>query len=160
MAKTSAMKNSPVRPKKDVRWDEDEEILKRLAVVASMMTQGASTLQIANALSFSIRTAYRDIARVKELWKRKALESVDDSRAASIATYLDIKTEAYAEYRRTKALGKPNLGCLKIVMEAEANITLLQGSRKPAGIDVTSNGETVGNAIALNDEELAKILKQ
>ncbi len=73
--------------KKSIPWNEDPEILSRLADVAEMMNKNLPSWQIAAACETSIGTAKRDIARVRELWKADATERLTGSKDAAIAQY-------------------------------------------------------------------------
>lgn len=139
--------------KKSIRWDQDAEILARLTTVAAMMIQGAKGWQIAEALGYSLRSAYRDIDRVDTMWKREAANSVEQSRVRSIAQYREIQTQAWQQYRSTK-----KESWLRIAMDAQSQIDALEGTRKPVGVDVTTGGEKLTfNAKELTDDELAAI---
>lgn len=142
------------RKKKAIRWDHDLNILTRLEVVSSMLTQGAKAHQIAEALSYSLRTAHRDIDRVYVLWRRESVNDVIAMRDRSIAQYRSIQTQAWAEWRATK-----KISWLRIAMDAEEKVSELQGTKKIA-LDLTSKGERMGGASAkdLTDDQLAAII--
>ena len=139
--------------KKAVNWDEDTDIMRRLSTVASMMVQGAKTYQIAETMGYSLRTAQRDCNRVRDLWMREAALSVEESRAANIAQYEEIKASAWRQYRQDKSYY-----WLKVVMDAENRISELQGTKRPLGVDITSKGEALFSAREMSDDELAAII--
>jgi len=145
--------------KKAVRWDLDVDILTRLDIVANMMVQGARPHQIAQSLSYSLKTAYRDVDRVRTLWRRTAEATVEEHRSASIAQYNELKVRAWEEYRRLREEKKSGLNALRVVMDIEEKISELQGTKAPKNVDVTSKGEQIGrSAKEYTDDELADIL--
>lgn len=144
--------------KKSVRWDQDIEILQRLAVVSTMLLQGARPFQIAESMGTSLRTAFRDIGRVDELNRRAALADIETNRTRSIALLREVQTRAWELYRDSeKTIDK--LRALKEARECEEQIAALQGTKKPIGIDVTTKGDKLTGVSAkeLSDDELAGI---
>ncbi len=140
------------RNQKRIRWDQDVEILARLEQVASMRIQGAKPYQIATALGVNLRTAHRDISRVEELWRRESVGDIVASRDKSIAQYREIQTQAWERYRNAQKKAE----WLRVVMDAEAKIVELQGTKATGQIDVTSKGEKVAS---INAEEMLAIAK-
>ena len=140
--------------KKSIPWYEDTDILARLAIVSSMQVQGASPLQIAEALSVTLRTAYRDIKRCDDLRRREYIDDIVTNRNRSIAQYREIQMRAWEEYRNNKK----NLQALRTAAEMEDRIVELQGTRKPVAVDLTTGGEKfVTDLKELSDEQLARI---
>ncbi len=141
--------------KKSVPWDKDPDILARLAMVATMMNQGALIHQIAAALGVSISTANRDVARVKELWRRASKDDIEDQRAASIASLIEIKTRAWEDYRAAKKSGgHGGMAALRLALDVEKEIAAMQGT-KITKIDLTSQGESIADPRRYSDAELA-----
>jgi hypothetical protein len=144
--------------KPSVRWDMDVDILNRLRSVASMMIQGAKGLDIAEAFAYSLKTAYRDMERVRELWRREAQQDIESKRAASLAHYNEIKARAWEDYRK-KGDSKGGLGALRLAMEIEDRIADLEGTKAPRGVDVTTKGQSLNrSAKEYTDDELAAVL--
>ena len=152
------------RNKKNVAWDQDPEILARLSTVANMMTQGAKSYQIADALSVTIKTIQRDITRVYTLWRRESMQEIDDARAKSIAQYEEIKTRAWEGYRKVSGfvngsnmpnprLMKEQQNWLKLAMDAESQIADLQGT-KITRLSLDGKVEHTLRASDLTDEQL------
>ena len=152
------------RNKKNVAWDQDPEILARLTTVANMMTQGAKSYQIADALSVTIKTIQRDITRVYTLWRRESMQEIDDARAKSIAQYEEIKTRAWEGYRKASGfvnesrmpnprLMKEQQNWLKLAMDAESQIADLQGT-KITRLSLDGKVEHTLRASDLTDEQL------
>ena len=140
--------------KKSVVWFEDTDILARLAIVSSMQVQGASPLQIAEALGVTLRTAYRDIKRCDELRRRTYIDDVVTNRNRSIAQYREIQMRAWEDYRANKK----NLNALRIAAEMEDRIVKLQGTEKPVAVDLTTGGEKfMTDMKELSDDQLARI---
>lgn len=123
---------------KAVAWETDHAILLRLETVSAMMLQGAKMFQIAEALGYSLDTAYEDRKRVKRLWAQGSERSIRANRNRSIAQYREQQAEAWAEYRKYKS---PSW--LRLVMDIEDRITKLQGTEQHK-LDLTSKGKQVG----------------
>jgi hypothetical protein len=84
--------------KKSLPFDQDAEILARLAVVAEMMLVGAKPFQIASTMDYSLASANRDLARIKQLWKENAREEIDQSRIVALAQYRLVLMRAWEEF--------------------------------------------------------------
>lgn len=121
--------------KGSVRWDMDTEILNRLREVANMMIRGAKMLEIAEAFHYSTKTAWRDMQRVRELWRREAQTDIVDKRAKSVAQLEEIKLRAWNEYYKQVQSTREKMAALKIIMDAEAKIADLEGTKAPIVID-------------------------
>jgi transposase len=140
--------------KRSVIWYEDTDILARLAIVSSMQVQGASPLQIAEALGVTLRTAYRDIRRCDELRKREYIDDVITNRNRSIAQFREIQMRAWEEYRANKK----NIQALRLAAEMEDRVVELQGTRKPIAVDMTTKGESLHRPPReMTDDELMRI---
>jgi len=156
------------RNQKNIPWDQDEEILRRLATVANLIVQGAKGHQVAEALSIPIRTAQRDIQRVYTLWRRDSMQQVDDARAKSIAQYEEIKTRAWEGYRKASAtmsemrvyspkIASEQRNWLETAMKAQAQIDKLLGLEITKMAVVGKIQHTI-NPEELSDEELLTII--
>lgn len=118
--------------KKSIPWNEDPEILSRLADVAEMMNKNLPSWQIAAACETSVATAKRDIARVRELWKADATERLAGSKDAAIAQYGKVIYAAWEEFEvAPKALKK---GFLDSVTRAQERIDKVTGIADPVAI--------------------------
>jgi len=148
-------------------WDQDEETLARLATVANMIVQGAKGHQIAEALSISLRTAQRDMARVYTLWRRDSMQQVDDARAKSIAQYEEIKTRAWEGYRKVASeiadkgystrLASQQQSWLELAIKAQSQIDDLLGL-KITKLDIQGKIEHTLNPEELTDDQLTTII--
>jgi hypothetical protein len=156
------------RSKQNIPWDQDIEILARLATVANLMVQGARGHQIAEALSIPIRTAQRDMQRVFTLWRRDSMQQVDDARAKSIAQYEEIKTRAWEGYRKASAemsqsrvysskIANQQQSWLELAMKAQAQIDDLLGL-KITKLDIQGKIEHSINPEELSDDQLMTII--
>ncbi len=156
------------RNKQNVAWDQDNEILRRLATVANMMVQGATALQIGEALSINIRTAQRDMQRVYTLWRRGSMQEVDDARAKSIAQYEEIKTRAWEGYRKASSamnemrvyspkIANEQRNWLETAMKAQAQIDRLLGL-EITKLDIQGKIEHHINPEELTDDQLMTII--
>jgi Trp operon repressor len=148
---------SKTHAKKSVAWDKDPDILARLNIVASMMNQGAKVHQIASSLACSISTANRDVARVKELWRRASKGEIEDKRAEVLAGLEEIKLLAYDDYRAAKQEKRGGMAALRLALDAQKEIAAVLGV-KITNIDLTSKGEKISDARAWTDDELAALL--
>jgi len=129
-----------VPPKKRrVPWDRDSVILRRLEVTAQLMIRGATNPQIADATSCSLDTARRDRERVEELWRRESQDTIQTLRARSVAQLREVQTQAWMEYRASK---RPSF--LKIITDAEREITELQGTKAPMVVDWRVEAKQIG----------------
>ena len=124
--------------KASVKWDSDPVILFRLEQVSTMMLQGATERQVAEAMSYAPVTAHRDFDRVRELWRRQNVQLVGGQRDESVAELRFVQEQAWNEWRTAgkkdnegKKKGDKRPEWLRIVMEAERSIIGLQGSRMP-----------------------------
>lgn len=118
--------------KKSIPWNEDPEILSRLADVAEMMNKNLPSWQIAAACETSIGTAKRDIARVRELWKADATERLTGSKDAAIAQYAKIIYAAWEEFEAApRSLKK---GFLDSVTRAQERIDKVTGIADPVAV--------------------------
>jgi hypothetical protein len=139
--------------KRSIAWDKDPDILARLAVVADMMSQGRRLNQVAAALNVSQHTADRDAARVRELWRRAAMQSIEDKRAQSKAKYEALQAAAWAEYRKAQQKGQSGLAQLRLIAEIEEKINRLDGTIITR-VDMTTKGESIADPRKLTDSEL------
>jgi hypothetical protein len=166
--------------KKSVRWDRDPQILARLESVAQMMLRSARAWQIADALDVSLRTAKRDIRRVRTLWRRESERKIEESRQQSIAQIRAIQQQAWTEYDKVKRVGSPvglpkadkkggkaappktvgpksardGTAWLKLVRECEKDIVELEGTRAPLKVAPTDpTGEKEYGESGLTDEQ-------
>jgi len=156
------------RSKKNIAWDQDEEILRRLATVATLVNQGATTVQIKEALSISLRSAQRDVQRVYTLWRRDSMQQVDDARAKSIAQYEEIKTRAWEGYRKASSemsqlrvyspkIASEQRNWLETAMKAQAQIDRLLGL-EITKLDIQGKIEHTINPEELSDDQLMTII--
>jgi hypothetical protein len=139
--------------KKSIPWRQDPDILARLEVVANLMLQGAKPYQISQSLGAGLRTTSRDVARVKELWRKASEKTIEDRRAASLATYQEVKMRLWEEYRRLANDKKSTVIVLSKIAEVEGEITKIEGTRI-TNIDITSKGEQVNDLGSMSDDSL------
>lgn len=136
--------------KKSIPWNEDPEILSRLADVAEMMNKNLPSWQIAAACETSIGTAKRDIARVRELWKADATERLTGSKDAAIAQYGKIIYAAWEEFEAApKALKK---GFLDTIRGAQERIDKVTGIADPMAI-----GGIPGQPVQVEDMDAVRL---
>ena len=140
--------------RKSIPWREDPDILARLEVVANLMVNGAKNPQIATALGVDLRTAGRDVARVRELWRKASEHTIEDKRAASLATYKEIQMRLWEEYRILKGAEKSTVKVLLGIADVEGEITKIEGTRIQT-IDITSKGEQIVDPRSLSDSDIA-----
>jgi hypothetical protein len=157
----------PKKGKKSVRWDRDPEILARLESVNQMMLRGAQRWQIADALDISLRTASRDINRVRILRRRAAERDVEEKVNDSVGQFQAVRQEAWLRYDEIKK-ANPTAAArwLKLITEATKEIGELWGLRKlsielsgPDGGPVEHKGVGLPNLDALSDEEFEEFKK-
>ncbi len=148
---------APAKGRKPKKWQDDAEVLARIATVSTMRLQGAKPFHIAEVMGYSIRTAWRDIERAETIMAEEARGSIDQNRNKSIAQLREVQSRAWEQYRNATD-PKIKLLALKEIRENETEIATLQGTKRPIGLDLTTKGEKLGfNASELTDEQLAAI---
>lgn len=143
--------------RKSKSWRTDAEIQTRLSVVAELMIRRANMEQIAKATGSSLATAKRDVARVRTLWREAALENIEDRRQEAISQYKAIQLRAWDEYTRKKENENKNPRFLQIVMDAQAHIDDIEGTKKIPP-QLLLNLPVDQSADDLTDDELAAII--
>jgi len=142
---------------KNIKWDRDPEILARLETVAQMMIQGAQRWQIAQGLGVSLRTAARDMNRVRILWRRNTVEVLEDLRLEHREGIRFIQGQAYDQYLTDRADGYK---WLKLALECERDLVDLDGVNAPlkvAPTDPTGKHEYSGDALS-DTARLARVM--
>jgi hypothetical protein len=159
--------------KRKIRWDRDPDILARLEGVAQMMIRGGKAWQIADAFDVSLRTANRDIRRVRILWKRESEQSIEKSRQESLAKLRALQQQALTEYDKVArqtfkdrdgkeikgAKTRGALQWLKFARECEQDIVALEGTRAPDKIAPTdpSGEKEYGSDSLTREQRIAEI---
>jgi len=146
----------PQKGKKSVRWDIDPEILARLTVVQSMMVQKARSWQIANAMGYDVRTALRDMDRVRELQRRESIGEIITLRNESLAQLDEVILRSWESYR---AADKPHIknDCLRVILQAQKQKDEILGTKAPDTIKHTGSLGLTLDPKGLTDDELAAI---
>lgn len=139
------LKPSKRKGKRSIPWTRDLDILARLDVTATLMIQGAKAYQIADSTNVSLRTANRDIKRVRILWQRAAKGKVEERRQQSLAQLRAVRMHAWDRYTAKDKSGKAKNSpiWLRIILETERDIAKLEGLAAPTRTDITSLGEKV-----------------
>lgn len=141
--------------KKNVVWNEDPEILKRLGLVAEKMLDGKYAWEIAQDNKCSLATAKRDIGRVREVWKAQALEKLDNLAADSLATYTRVVAKAW---RKIEDAPEKADQYLRVIIAAQERVDKLAGIGKPEQVNVTVNGEVeIRDINAIRDERWRQV---
>lgn len=114
--------------KKSVRWMRDPEILARINVVAHLMLEGHTAVEIQQGFPEprpSYKTILRDIARVREYWRSRADEGLLDARAEAEAQYKKVIQEAWKQ-----VFAQPERAdrFLNVVLNAQGNLDKIKGS--------------------------------
>jgi hypothetical protein len=124
--------------KKSVAWQDDPEILKRLALVAELMLDGKPAWEIAKDRKVSLATAKRDIRRVRDLWKAAALEKLESLMGDSLATYIRVQAAAWK-----KTVENPDKAdqYLKVILQAQERVDKMAGIGQPETLNVNLSGE-------------------
>lgn len=157
--------------KKSVRWDRDPDIMFRLTEVAQLMIRGNTLPQIAQELDVSIRTASRDVRRVKTLWRRQAVREIEELRQGHRARLDWLFQQALTQFMENQpAEGPPPRGLqawLKLAADIEGELIDLDGVAKPVKVALTdpegkqeyaggSDRQRLTNAMALLDVARAR----
>ncbi len=80
----------------DLPWRKDPVILDRLVAVEAAHLAGRSNRAIGRELGVDDRTIRRDLDRIRELWRERIGESIEDLKAKAVAELEDIKRRALA----------------------------------------------------------------
>jgi vacuolar-type H+-ATPase subunit E/Vma4 len=112
--------------KKSIPFQEDPEILARLDSVSQMVIAGAKSHNIAATFDYSIASAKRDIARVRQLWNQQAKDSINDARARALATYQEIITRTFEELGKPENAGRKHV-LFGMILAAQKEIDRIQG---------------------------------
>jgi len=123
--------------KKNVPYNEDPEILKRLVRVAELMLKGTPSWRIAEELKCSIGTAKRDVARVRELWRIEATEKLDNLRGDALAQYQRVMNKAWTTIEKDP---DRSAQLLSVILAAQEKIDKIGGLEKPREIKVEVDG--------------------
>lgn len=151
-------KNVRRKKKKSVPYNEDPEILKRLAQVARFMLEGMPAWQIAEKQRCSLATAKRDIKRVRELWKTDAEEQIESLLGDALAVYKKVQTEAWQ-----KITANPDRAdrYLNVVLAAQKQVDNLAGIAPPKQVNVNLEGELdVRDIDTVRDERWQQIAER
>lgn len=98
--KKPAKKKTLRKGKKSLPFDQDPEILARLATVAEMMLVGAKSFEISAAMGCSLGTAKRDVARVRQLWREDIKGEIAGFRSSALALYRLVIMRAWDEFSK------------------------------------------------------------
>jgi len=127
--------------KKSVRWDRDPDIMFRLTEVAQLMIRGSTLPQIAQELKVSIRTASRDVRRVKILWRRQAVREIEELRQGHRARLDWMFQQALNQFMAGKLKEEPAprglQAWLKLAADIEGEIVNLDGAARPTKVALT-----------------------
>lgn len=119
--------------KKSVPFQNDPEILKRLAKIAEMMAKGRYAYEMAAELKCSIATAKRDIGRVRELWRMDAREQLASVKEESINVYRRVLIEAWGKVISDATRADRYMG---IILSAQEKIDRLTGAVEPENMNM------------------------
>lgn len=141
----------PAKGRKSVPWDQDPEILKRLADVQDQMLRGKKNTEIAASVGVNEATIRRDAQRVAVLLRRRATDDILYLRQRSIALVRMVQREAWESWDQMKQAsddkkldedGKVKQELyrgrqLAIVLEGERMVVDLEGTKTPVAQPVT-----------------------
>jgi len=133
--------------KKSKPWDEDPEILKRLATVEDLVLAGYRNTEIASQLKVVEATIRNDRNRIAELWRRESGAAIVEMRSRSIANLRRIQRLADNEFRnqRERPLN------LRLQLDAEKEIVRLQGTTTPVDVPITFTNQPDAATLSTND---------
>ena len=117
--------------KKNIAWQDDPEILQRLADVAVLMNKNKRAFEIARETKVSIETARRDIARVRELWKEDAKERISNAADSAIAQYGAVLEQAWIDLKKVSVKSNNRAAFLKVILAAQDRIDKVTGIADP-----------------------------
>jgi len=113
--------------KRSVNWQDDPEILQRLAKVAVSMNRNKRSFEIAQELSVSLATAKRDIARVRVIWKQDAKERLEHSADTAIAQYGAVLGQSWEDVQNIPARSPVRVAFMNVILRAQERIDKVTG---------------------------------
>lgn len=126
--------------KTPVSWDNDPEILHRLALVAMLMNQNKPAYIIAEKTKTAIATAKRDIARVRELWREDAKARLTNTTDVAIAQYASIIEKAWDDMNALSP-GTPAVASyMNIILRAQERMDKVTGIADPIALEGKAGG--------------------
>ena len=128
-------------------WDEDSEILRRLATVEDLVLGGYRNTEIANALSVTETTIRRDRERIAELWRCQATGDIAVMRERSVANLRRIQRLADNEFRNKR----DQTANLRVQLDAEREIIKVQGTIAPVEVPISFTDKTDPHALSTSD---------
>lgn len=163
--KKPTSKKTRRKGKKSISYDQDPEILARLAIVAEMLLVGAKAFQIAATMNCSLATAKRDIGRIKQLWKDDARGEIDGFRSAALALYRLVIMRTWEEYGKKDNANKKDR-YLTLIVATQKEIDRINGVG-PMKIDLSGKVEITEDIEKIRQRrwdtikpQIAEMLKQ
>lgn len=126
--------------KKSVPWQEDAEILQRLAYVATLMNQNKPSYLIAEKTKVSLATAKRDIARVRELWREDAKARLTNTADTAIAQYGAIIEKAWQDLTILPVGHATAAAYMNIILRAQERMDKVTGIADPIALEGKNGG--------------------
>lgn len=119
--------------KESIPWQDDPEILARLADVAVLMNKNKRSYEIAFETKVSLATAKRDISRVRELWKLDATERIANAADSAIAQYGAVLEQAWIDLKKVSVKSNNRAAFMKVILAAQDRIDKVTGIADPIG---------------------------
>lgn len=138
---------NPSKGHKSIPWDQDPEILRRLATVEDLVLAGYRNTEIGHALNVTEGTIRRDRERIAELWRRQVTGDIAAMRERSIANLRRIQRLADNEFRNKRN----QTANLRIQLDAEREIIKVQGTIAPVEVPISFTDKTDPHALSTHD---------
>jgi len=151
-ANQDADQGVPNRGRKSVPWRRDPVILARLVDVERRHLLGEPNTTIALALGVDETTIRRDVERLRELWRDRTAETVEDLKARKVAELSDI-------YRRAIAAAEFDELCERAVLFG-LKITGPDGNQVGVFRDAKGSAQFRGNKAAALGQARQAIMDQ
>jgi hypothetical protein len=144
--------------KRSIPFDEDPEIMVRLDAVSQMVIAGVKAHNIAATFDYSLASAKRDVARVKQLWNQQAQDGINEARATSLATYREIITRTFEELGKPENAGRKHL-LFGVIVAAQKEIDRILGVG-PQSVVVSGSVEVTEDIEAIRKRRWEQIQPQ
>lgn len=126
--------------KKSLPWRQDTVILRRLPKVEELHLMHYPNTRIAELLGVDEVTIRRDLKRVRELWRERAGDSIDEQKDKAVAFYALIQQKALGEFARVKDTSLNKSAYLNTAKGAQDSIVKVMGIEAATKLEHTGAG--------------------
>lgn len=138
--------------KKSLAWQDDPEILTRLAYVAQLMNQNKPAYLIAEKTKVSYATAKRDMLRVREIWREDAKSRLTNTVDTALAQYGAVIEKAWDDMQSLSPGNVAITSYMNVILRAQDRIDKVTGIADPVELQGKDGGP-----IELSIAEMEKV---